>query len=161
MTSRDNLLRAARFECPDAIPMVFHINPACWHHYPQEALQELMLAHPLLFPGYRKVEKVTTCLDGDTQAGVPYTDEWGCAWVTTDPGIAGAVVRHPLADWAAFTQYTVPDAACDIDWSQRAATMAASVRDGSLRSGGLAHGHTFLRLCDIRGYENVLIRHGG
>lgn len=28
--SRDNLLRAIRFEKPDYIPMTFHINAACW-----------------------------------------------------------------------------------------------------------------------------------
>jgi hypothetical protein len=31
--------------------MDFHINSACWHHYPPEALSELMASHPMLFPG--------------------------------------------------------------------------------------------------------------
>jgi hypothetical protein len=30
--------------------MDFHINSACWHHYPPEALAELMPGHPTLFP---------------------------------------------------------------------------------------------------------------
>ncbi len=53
MNQRENLLRAVRFETPETIPMVFHINPACWQHYPHDALQELIAAHPLLFPDYR------------------------------------------------------------------------------------------------------------
>jgi len=30
--------------------MGFHINSACRHHYPPEALGELMAGHPMLFP---------------------------------------------------------------------------------------------------------------
>ena len=53
MNQRENLLRAVRFETPATIPMVFHINPACWQHYPHDALQEgLIAAHPLPFPDY-------------------------------------------------------------------------------------------------------------
>ena len=51
MNAAENLKRAVRFEKPEWIPMVFHINPSCWNHYPHDALQELMAAHPLLFPG--------------------------------------------------------------------------------------------------------------
>ena len=42
MNQRENKLRAIRFETPDVIPMTFHINDACWHHYDQEALKDLM-----------------------------------------------------------------------------------------------------------------------
>ena len=31
-SSRENLLRAIRFEKPDYIPVTFHINAACWNH---------------------------------------------------------------------------------------------------------------------------------
>jgi hypothetical protein len=56
MTYRENVLRAIRFETPEYIPMTFHINAACWHSYPQDALQELMASHPLLFPGFTPSE---------------------------------------------------------------------------------------------------------
>ncbi len=46
MTKRDNILRAIRFERPNYIPMAFHINDACWHHYDQNILQDLMEVHP-------------------------------------------------------------------------------------------------------------------
>ena len=54
MTIRDNILKAIRFERPDYIPMIFSINSACWHHYDQNALQDLMEAHPFLFPDFRR-----------------------------------------------------------------------------------------------------------
>ena len=53
-SSRDNLLRAIRFERPDYIPMTFHINAACWNHYDQNALLDLMEEHPFLFPDFQR-----------------------------------------------------------------------------------------------------------
>ena len=61
MTKRENTLRAIRFEQPDFIPMTFHINSACWHHYNQNALQDLMEEHLLLFPDFKRQKEVTPC----------------------------------------------------------------------------------------------------
>lgn len=47
---RDTVLRAVRFERPTTIPMRCHLNGACWHHYPHDALVGLIGAHPTLFP---------------------------------------------------------------------------------------------------------------
>ncbi len=162
MTTRENMLRAVRFERPEAIPMRFVMNASCWHHYPQEALVELMLDHPYLFPGYQPPElPYTPAYNQICRADEPYTDSWGCRWETADDGISGAVVRHPLADWSAFDDYTPPDPArttgCfPIDPDQEARNFAARKERGELLSGGLEHGHTFLRLTYIRGYENLL-----
>ena len=52
MNQRENMLRTIRFERPDYIPMSFHINAACWQHYDQEQLLDLIEDHPLLFPGF-------------------------------------------------------------------------------------------------------------
>ena len=56
MNDRENLLRAARFERPERIPVSFGIGAGCWDRYPQDALQELMATHPLLFPHFEKSE---------------------------------------------------------------------------------------------------------
>jgi hypothetical protein len=50
----DNYTRAIRFEKPDYIPMRFAINGACWHHYPKEALWDLMEEHKHLFPWFTR-----------------------------------------------------------------------------------------------------------
>ncbi len=162
MNMRDNILRAVRFERPDCIPMTFHINPACWHHYPQDALQELMGEHHRLFPGHvPSSEAIRPNYGLNARVGHPYTDTWGCRWETSDNGIVGAVVAHPLADWSAFDSFVPPDPAVTNgigphDWKQLAAYVARQRADGELVSGGLIHGHTFLRLLDLRGYENLL-----
>ncbi len=157
MTNRENYLRTARFERPDSIPMQFHVNPACWHAYPQHALQELMVAHPYLFSDFEKTEEIEPVYAPNSRAGEPYRDPWGCVWETTENGILGAVTQHPLADWPALESFTPPDPADHQDWQATAARLAQSKAAERIDGGGLDHGHTFLRACDIRGYENVIM----
>lgn len=161
-TRRENILRAARFEKPDYIPVRFAVCPACWNHYPQEALQELQAEHPLLFPGFKKkAEKIEPKYAPWQRAGQPYTDPWGCVWETSEDGITGAVVRHPLANWDDFEHYRAPDPSKYVgwgadDWGEIAARLQRARERGELVQGSLRHGHTFLTLTYIRGYENVL-----
>lgn len=159
MTENENLKRAVRFEKPDWIPVTFHINEACWFHYDQQALQELMVEHPLLFPGYQPVAKVEPNLSPVQRADIPYVDPWGCTWKTSEDGIVGLVSDHPLADWKSFADYQAPDPSktdglLEVDWVHKAKDMSG--RNGELSIASLPHGHTFLRLCDIRGYENLV-----
>ena len=103
MNDRENTLRAARFESPERIPISFGISSGCWNRYPQDALQELMAEHPLLFPGYEETgEEVIPRHAPWRRAEKPYTDSWGCVWQTAEDGITGAVVEHALSDWASF-----------------------------------------------------------
>lgn len=163
MTPSENLLACIRFEHPERIPMTFVVNDACWHHYDQEALKDLMESHPLLFPGYvRPVGPVTPAYLLNARAGVRYTDPWGCVWETTDDGITGAVHGHPLSSWDAFESYRMPDpeltdGTCPIDWIRITQDVARTRAAGGLVHGGLPHGHTFLRLQDIRGFENLTL----
>ncbi|MEF2837760.1 MAG: hypothetical protein U0N82_08555 [Oscillospiraceae bacterium] len=82
-SSRDNLLRAIRFEKPDYIPMTFHINAACWNHYDQNALLDLMEAHPFLFPDFqRPTVPMQMEYEDVARAGQSYVDDFGCKWET-------------------------------------------------------------------------------
>lgn len=142
--------------------MTFHINPACWQHYPQDALQELMAGHPLLFPDFVPTAgKVVPEFSLVQRADQPYTDPWGCTWRTSEDGITGTVTGHPLADWAAFEGYRAPDpdrtdGLGPIDWAQVAREIREARAQGKLLQTGLRHGHTFLQLCDIRGYQALV-----
>lgn len=161
MSYRDNYLRAVRFERPQRIPMVFHINPACWQHYDHAALQDLMEAHPYLFPDFKRQSVVRPTFALTQLKDKPYRDPWGGVWHTTEDGITGAVHEHPLEDWDAFKDYQPPSAAetdgCyPIDWEVIKRTVASQKANGELVVGGLPHGHTFLKIQDIRGYENVV-----
>ena len=162
MAPRENILRTVRFERPDHVPMHFHINPACWHHYPPDALFDLMESHRLLFPGFtRPKDPMDQQLRGGEKAGQPFTDPWGCVWQTSDDGIMGVVVKHPFASWDAFDGFVPPDPEkfthrSTIDWDAVAKNVKAAGERGDLRTGGIGHNHTWLRLTDLRGYENVL-----
>lgn len=159
---RDAILKTVHFEKPDYIPMVFHINGACWQHYPQDALQELMAGHPFLFPDFTPTkEKITPYFSPVQRKDHPYTDPWGCTWKTTKDGITGTVTQHPLADWSAFETYQPPDPATSdglvwVDWDEIAQDFRQKKEKDELIQAGLRHGHTFLQLCDIRGYQNLI-----
>lgn len=154
--------KAIRFERPDYIPMLFSINSACWETYPYEVLWDLMESHPFLFPDFirpkdpKPVSHINTARKDE-----PYTDDWGCLWKTSMNGIVGTVTKHPLDDWDKFAFYHAPNPQeCmglgKIDWEEERKTVALEKEQGNFICRSLRHGHTFLQLCDIRGYTNVL-----
>lgn len=159
----DNFTRAARFEKPDFIPMTFVVNPAYWDDCNKEQLWDLMEEHKLLFPNFKRPSadwKPTYPLVA--RADKPYTDPMGCVWVTSCDGLTGTVHGHPLEDWKAFeTTWKIPDPnLCDglysVDWNAQKAKWTEIKKKGGYFRGSLRHGHTFLQLSDLRGYENLL-----
>lgn len=162
MNHKANILKAVRFERPEYIPMKFHINDACWQHYPQEELFDLIETHPFLFPNYKRPEgQYTPNFAQVASKDKPYTDDWGCLWETTVDGITGTVTKHPLQDWSSFETYKAPDpTTCmgigPVDWLHVKEHIQKIKLNGDLAFGGLRHGHTFLQLCDIRGYQNLI-----
>ena len=162
MDQRENILRAVRFEQPESIPMIFHINPACWYHYPQGALQDFMEAHPRLFPDFRRCqEPVEPELLPYARAGVEFTDPWGCVWQTAQDGIVGTVTKHPLESWKDFDTFTPPDPDRydhwgPVDWRKKSRQASQLGFKRQIAAGEIGHGHTFLKLTDLRGYQNLL-----
>lgn len=162
MDDRENILRAARFEMPERIPVSCGISSACWGQYPQNALQDLMAGHPLLFPDFqKKEEKIAPNYAPWRRAQQPYTDSWGCIWKSAQNGITGAVVKHAISDWGLFSEYVPPspeqhDGWGPINWADIKKNTAKAREQGRLAKGNLRHGHTFLTLTYLRGYENLL-----
>jgi uroporphyrinogen decarboxylase len=158
-----NLLKAIHFERPDYIPMTFHINDACYNAYPQAELFDLMEEHKFLFPDFvRPASAIKPEYLPNARAACPYTDSFGCVWKTVVDGLTGTVVEHPLEDWKSFDLYKMPDpnicnGLTDIDWDKERERIRRAKEAGNVIHGGLRHGHTFLQLCDLRGYENVLV----
>lgn len=162
MTFRENVLKSVRFETPDYIPMTFEVNDACWEAYEHEFLFELMESHPLLFPGYKRPEgSFIPCYLPNARKDAAFIDDWGCLWQTSMDGITGTVTKHPLETWESFEKYQAPDphhcmGTGPINWQEEAQRIQRLKREGKLTKAGLRHGHTFLQLCDIRGYENLI-----
>ncbi len=162
MDARENLLRLINFDGPDYIPMTFHINSACWHHYPHQALFDLMASHPVLFPDFDDFELAKQIeYPPFARADEKYTDPWGCVWETTDDGIVGVVTEHPFKTWDGFENFEPPDPnkvnhMGPIDWKLESVGNGPAISQTCIKSGQVGHNHTWLRLIDIRGYENVL-----
>lgn len=121
-----------------------------------------MEEHKLLFPNFKRPApdwKPSYSLVA--RADAPYKDVMGCVWHTSDNGITGTVTEHPLSDWEAFKTWKIADpdttdGLYPVDWSLRAETWRKMKAEGKGFKGTLRHGHTFLQLCDLRGYENLL-----
>ena len=162
MNKRENLLRAIKFETPEYIPMHFVINDACWNHYDQKALFDLMEAHPFLFPHFhRQYVNFQPQYLVNALADTPYTDPWHCIWKTSEDGITGSVHGHPLATWDNFSDYRAPDPSITdgtypVNWKAVSTKLKKAKAAKEFTKGGLPHGHTFLRIQDIRGYENFI-----
>jgi hypothetical protein len=120
-----------------------------------------MAEHKLLFPDYEYGDEPVRPDFGPWVKGKPYTDDWGCVWQTTEDGIVGTVIDHPVKDIGAVDDLPAPDpdksmGLGPIDWQQEAARFDKLRDEGKVTIGGLRHGHTFLQLCDLRGYENLM-----
>jgi len=156
-------LRAVSFSTPDHIPMIFHINDACWRHYPQERLFGLMEGHKLLFPSFaRPAGEYTPDYCPNARKDHTYTDDFGCLWATSVDGIVGAIISNPIADWNKLDDYIPPDpdfsmGVGPVNWEEETVRIQREKNENGFAKAGLRHGHSFLQLCYLRGYENLLI----
>lgn len=162
MNRRENYLRAYRFQGPEWMPIASGFSSLMWELYPARELEALFASHPILFPGYQPGDPRENRVERrpDLIAGVPYTDYWGCVWETAHTGMVGHVSRHPLADLDAINRFAPPDPdICDgllpLDWQALSDGVAAAKAENRLTWLGLPHGHTFLRLQDLVGFETM------
>lgn len=168
LSARENQLRAILFQTPEYIPVTYKINPSYYFANDVDAVLDFQARHPLLFPDFVRpkdasafLEELRKSLHPVMRKGVPFVDDFGCTWETTMEGMTGLVTRHPLPNLEDFASYTFPNPeVCmgigPIDWNAFRADVAAARRRGELTVGKLRHGHTFLQLCDICGYETLL-----
>ena len=163
MNARENYLRAVRFEKPDYIPLSIWINPSCFEVYGHEQIFDLMESHPLLYPDFKRPQKYIPEFAPNARKDEPFTDDFGCLLKTSINGITGTAVDHPLADWNKFAEWKkrIPDPEYRMgigpaDWNNKKIEIDDKKKRGELIFTGLRHGHTFLQLCDLRGYQNLL-----
>ena len=162
--STENLLRVIQFQHPDWIPCHIGLLSSTWKKH-REALEEIVLRHPAVFPGFQPGGK-----DYDEVTGAPnralgtLVDAWDCRWENIEEGMAGQVLGHPIEDWSALDSYQPPDLLEVDDWGQPrdwdavARSLDAAEENGGLRTGGgLHHGFMFMRLYYLRGFANLMM----
>ena len=158
-----NYLDAIHFNRPDWIPAGVSLLPGAWLKH-GEAMEEVVLDHPRLFPGYKQGGFRDMRLSRQYQKG-RWTDAWGVVWHNAEDGISSTPVESeaPLQDWAAFDAYEPPnplevdDHGDPVDWDQRGKGIAHAKESGGLASGGLIHGFMFMRLFYLRGFSNFMM----
>ena len=134
MTPQTDFVKAMNFERPDSIPMFAYFLPAAWMKY-RDALDEVIDRHPGLF-GERARERDYDAVGGTYVQG-NHVDVWGCVWSNVYTGMEAIVTHHPVPTRASVHTLQIPS-----------------------EDAGLPHGFMYLRLGDLRGFEELMLDFG-
>lgn len=156
-----NKLKAIRFERPDWIPCRVSLLPAAWMKHRRE-LEEIVLAHPCIFPGYTKGARDFDAIDNPLYEPGRRTDCWGTVWENVSRGQDSHPASFPLDDWSAWETYSPPDPQKDdlfgpYDWGAARMQAQQARENGRLAVGVLPHGFMYMRLFYLRSFENLMV----
>ena len=129
----DDRTLAMKFQHPEFIPVSVSLLPATWMKY-REALDELVARHPIIF-GEQKVGERDFDAVGGTYVAGSHVDEWGCVWENVATGMEAIVKHHPVPTRADVHKLKAPEPI----------------------TGRFPHGFMYLRLGDLRGFEEIMI----
>jgi len=129
----DNFLKAMTYNYPDEIPMRVSVMPAMWLHLGEEMVR-FAKEYPDFIPNIPDLNKPEEYIPRTHRVG-SYTDEWGCVWSNVEEGMFSIVKGHPVPNREDILTLKIPEN-----------------RDGSL-----THGFMYLRLLDLRGFEEAMI----
>ncbi len=121
-----------QFNYPEYIPVDVILLPATWIKY-REALDELVARHPVIFSEQAGEDRDYDEVYGKYGEG-EYVDEWGCVWSNVREGLDSIVTGHPLPTREMIHSFTPPPPGA-----------------------GLPHGFMWLRLADLRGFEEIMV----
>ena len=87
-------IKAMRFEHPEYIPVSVGPLPATWK-LRREAIEEIVLRHPICFGEYEKGSRDFDAMGGLYVEG-QQVDAWGCEWSNIREGCDSYPTTHPL-----------------------------------------------------------------
>ncbi len=131
MSLQEDRIKAIHFDRPELIPVAAYFLPAAWMKY-REALDEIVARHPMLF-GEQEEQRDYDAVSGTYVEG-EHVDAWGCVWSNLHHGMEAIVTGHPVPTRAAVRSLKMP-----------------------VKDVGFPHGFMFLRLTDLRGYEEMMV----
>jgi len=129
----DNFLKAMTYNYPDEIPMRVGVMPAMWLRLGNEMVR-FAKEYPDFIPNIPDLSKPDEYIPKTHRVG-SYTDEWGCVWSNVEEGMFSIVKGHPVPNREDIPTLKIPEN-----------------RDGSL-----PHSFMYLRLLDLRGFEEAMI----
>ncbi|MFW6269148.1 MAG: uroporphyrinogen decarboxylase family protein [Bacillota bacterium] len=131
MNKAKDQIKAMNFDNPDYIPVRVSLLPATWKKY-RNKLDQLVARHPIIF-GENPQKRDYDDIRGTYTKG-EHVDAWGCVWSNLKEGMEAMVTGHPVASREDVHDLEPPQE--DI---------------------GFPHGFMYLRLADLRGYENLMM----
>lgn len=132
MPVKDDRIASMLFQRPERIPISVGILPAAWMKH-REALDAIVARHPAIFGEQPSGQRDYDAVGGTYVAG-QHVDAWGCVWSNLKSGMEAIVTGHPVATREAVHSLKPPD-----------------------RDIGFPHGFMFLRLTDLRGFEEMML----
>jgi len=131
MPMTQDQIRAINFDHPTRIPARVVVLPAGWIKY-----REKLAA---IAERYRELFEFGVPTDFDrlwapTFAVGQYTDVWGCVWSNAYHGHEAIVTGHPLPNREDVRKLQMPK-----------------------EDAGIGHGFMYLRLADLRGFEEIMV----
>ncbi len=168
MTNSENWIRMVKRAHPAWIPIIIGIPPQLVFEYGQDAVWELVSRHPFVFPGATRDDFSVdrSKLEPWERSDIVHVDSWGVHWQTTEDGMTGVAVHHPLESLDGIDDYlsSVPDPAIHngwyaCDWDAVEGRIARHLSDGGFFGAGasLRHGHTLLTLEYICGFTTLAV----
>ena len=128
-----NLIKAMTYDYPSELPVSVGILPSMWMHYGDE-LVRFAKDYPDLITSTPDLDNIKSNLPLSYQSG-NYVDEWGCVWTNTEEGMESIVTGHPVPSREDILNLKIPEN----------------------RDGRVPHGFMYLRLLDLRGFEEAMI----
>lgn len=128
----DDIAKATRFNRPQCIPVKIGILPAAWMKY-REQLDALLRRYEHLFGPQPESRDYDAVWKASYTAG-RHVDEWGCVWDNVCHGHEAIVTGHPVPTRADVHSLRAP-----------------------AEDDGMPHGFMYLRLADLRGFEEIMI----
>ena len=136
MTAQQDRLKALNFDHPETIPVSVGILPAAWMKY-REALDELVAQHPIIFGPQGERARDYDAIHTETYIAGDHVDAWGCVWSNLKTGMEAIVTGHPVPTRADVRALGQPK-----------------------EDSGFPHGFMYLRLQDLRGFEELMVDFG-
>jgi hypothetical protein len=131
MPNSPNIFKAMLFQHPDEIPVGIGILPIAWMKH-REKMDVILLRHPSLFPDHQVGKQDYDSVSGKYVAG-EHIDAWGCVWSSIITGHDSIVTGHPVPNREDIHKLKPPTT-----------------------DDGFPHGFMFLRLTDLRGFEEAM-----
>lgn len=133
MTVDNDLIKSINRQFPGRIPVGVSILPVAWMKH-REAMDEIVARHPAIFGPPPDTPRDYDAVGRDTYIMGDHVDAWGCVWTNVKTGMESLVTGHPVPRREMVRDLPVPK----IDE-------------------GLYHGFMYLRLADLRGFEEIMI----